>query len=241
MEPVIRISDVNFSFGGPAVLKDINIELQHGEFIGLVGPNGGGKSTLLQLILGQLKPTKGSIEVLGRSPLQGREGIGYCPQFISFSRQFPITAGELVMLGCLNSSLSVGGFAAGDREQARTAMRATDTEPLWKRGINQLSGGELQRVLIARALATNPKILILDESTANVDQHAGLEIFELLRSLNEDMTIIVVSHDIGFISSYVTRVACLNHSVEVHPVTEIDDEVLQRMYTGAIGMIDHAH
>ncbi len=241
MTPVIRIKDVSFSFGGPAVLRDINVDLLHGEFIGLVGPNGGGKSTLLKLILGLLEPTTGHIEVLGHSPSVGRAGIGYCPQFVSFSRQFPISAGELVMLGCLNSGLSLGGFGAKERTSARTAMQATDTEALWARPVGELSGGELQRVLIARALATEPKILILDESTANVDHHAGLEIFELLRSLNENMTIIVVSHDIGFISSYVTRVACLNHSVEVHPVTEINDEVLQRMYTGAIGMIDHAH
>jgi zinc transport system ATP-binding protein len=238
---VIAVNGVSFSYGGPLVLRNIELTIERGEFIGLVGPNGSGKSTLLELILGLLSPTRGSIQVCGTTPLQGRQRIGYCSQFASFSRDFPITVEEMVMLGGLTTGSLFGSFRTDERVAARTAMAATDVEKLGRRRLSELSGGELQRVMIARAMVGVPEILILDESTANVDHHAGEEIFDLLRSLQETMTIVVVSHDIGFISSYVDRVACLNQVLEVHAVAEIDQEVLARLYGGHVAMIDHAH
>lgn len=241
MSSAISVRGLSFSYGGPLVLQDIDLDVKPGEFIGLVGPNGSGKSTLLELILGLLSPTRGSIEVCGTSPLQGRSCIGYCSQFASFSRDFPITVEEMVMLGSLDAGSPLGGFRAAERAAADTAMTATDVAELGRRRLSSLSGGELQRVMIARALAGRPAVLILDESTANVDHHAGEEIFHLLRSLQENMTIIVVSHDIGFISSYVDRVACLNRVLEVHSVSEIDQDVLERLYGDHVAVIDHAH
>jgi len=223
------------------VLKDVDLEIETGEFIGVVGPNGGGKSTLLKLVMGLFEPIRGEVLVFGKVPALGREHIGYCSQFISFSRTFPITAEEVVMLGRLGGSGRFGGFNETDHATARKAMQLTDTEELAPRQLKTLSGGELQRVLIARALVSEPEILILDESTANVDHLAGVEIFKLLKKLNERMTVIVVSHDIGFISSYVNRVACLNRTLEIHPTAEINKEVLDRMYGAGISLIDHDH
>lgn len=241
MTPAVSISGLRFSYGGPAVLIDVELEIRAGEFIGVVGPNGGGKSTLLKILLGLLEPGKGRVEVFGKPPLAGREHIGYCPQFVSFSRSFPITAAELVMLGRLGKRPAFGGFSKLDRARAAEALEATDTRSLAQRRLLTLSGGELQRVLIARALVSQPDLLILDESTSNVDHVAGIDIFELLRKLNERVTIIVVSHDIGFISSYVSRVACLNRTLEIHPTADIDSDVLNRLYGAGVSMIDHHH
>jgi zinc transport system ATP-binding protein len=241
LSPAIRLRDVSFSYGGPPVLEHVDLEIAADEFTALVGPNGGGKSTLLRIVLGLLNPSAGTVEVFGRPPLEARHLIGYCPQFVSFSRSFPITAGEVVMLGRLGPAAAPGRFGARDLEAARAAMRSTDTEGLQERRLGTLSGGELQRVLIARALASRPRLLVLDESTANVDHRAGAEIFELLARLSEHMTILVVSHDIGFVSSYVGRVACLNRQLEIHPTAEIDSEVLNRMYGAGMSMIDHRH
>ncbi|MGE0387638.1 MAG: metal ABC transporter ATP-binding protein [Gammaproteobacteria bacterium] len=240
MTAAVQLDGVTFDYGGPPVLVDVTLEIRAGEFFGLIGPNGGGKSTLLKIILGLLEPSSGSVRVCGLPPREGRVRIGYCPQYISFPRGFPITVEEVVMLGRLGISRRPGGFGAGDRREAARALQATDTVRLAARTVGELSGGELQRVLIARALAAAPEILVLDESTANVDHHAGIEIFDLLKRLSERLTIIVVSHDIGFISPYVTRVGCLNRSLECHPIDALDSHVLDRLYESHAVPINHA-
>jgi zinc transport system ATP-binding protein len=241
MTAAIEIRGVSFSYSGPPVLSAVDCTIERGEFFGLIGPNGGGKSTLLKIVMGLLEPDAGTVTIAGKPAAAGRARIGYCPQHIAFPRRFPITALEVVMLGRIGIGASIGGFSGADRAAALAALAHTETQALGSRAIGELSGGELQRILIARALVADPEILILDESTANVDHHAGIEIFDLLQRLSPRLTIIVVSHDIGFISSYVGRVGCLNRTLECHPVAELDAAVLARLYEAHTKLIDHAH
>lgn len=237
--PVITVEDVSFSYGGPMVLEQVNLTVERGEFLGLVGPNGGGKSTLLKIVLGLLEPGAGRITVLGQKPVEARQAIGYVPQFATFPRYFPVSVEDTVLLGRLGKSRSIIGYGKADKEAARRAMVETEIEDLRKRPIDALSGGQVQRVLIARALASEPKILILDEPTSNIDMRAETDIFDLLKKLNTQMTIVVVSHDIGFISQYVSLIACLNRTLLCHSSSPITGKMIEQLYGAPVQMIRH--
>lgn len=244
MAAVIRIQDLWFSYNGSPVLEGITLDIERGEFLGLIGPNAGGKSTLLKLILGLLEPSRGSIEVLGTTPCKARKRLGYVPQHAAFARDFPISVEETVMLGRLGLTSRIGSFNRRDREHARAALAAVEIESLRQRSLYELSGGQLQRVLIARALACDPEVLLLDEPTANIDMRAEEDIFALLKGYNSRMTIIVVSHDIAFISTYVSRVACLNRKLVCHQTAELDGKLIDTLYGTPVHMIhhhDHGH
>lgn len=238
---VIAVDDVSFSFDGPVILDHVSLSVKKGEFLGIVGPNGGGKSTLLKLILGLLKPGHGRIRVLGKSPRKGRAMIGYVPQYAGFERNFPITVQQTVLLGRMGKSASLFGFNGHDTELANRALQETEIADLKDRLLNTLSGGQFQRVLIARALVSEPEILILDEPTANIDSRAEADIFDVLKQLNERITIIVVSHDIGFISEYVTTVACLNKTLVSHETASISGKTIEELYGVPVQLIQHRH
>jgi len=248
--PVIDIRALNFAYGSVPTLSGIDLQVADGEFLGIVGPNAGGKSTLLKLILGLLQPQSGSLQVLGRSPRAASRQLGYVPQYPSFPRDFPISVEQVVQLGRLGIKRQGGGrwhglwpgrVSGADREAARSALAEVEAEGIAKRQIGSLSGGQLQRVLLARALAGEPRILILDEPTANIDQRLEGEIFDLLRLLNQRMTILVVSHDVAFISRYVSRVACVNRTLVCHHTDEVDGAVIQELYGEDVRMIAHGH
>ena len=237
--PVITLEDVSFSYGGPLVLEHVNLSVERGEFLGLVGPNGGGKSTLLKIVLGLLEPGAGRVSVLGRRPAEARQSIGYVPQFATFPRHFPVSVEDTVLLGRLGKTRAILGYRKADKEVAQRVMAETEIADLCKRPIGTLSGGQVQRVLIARALASEPEILILDEPTSNIDMRAETDIFDLLKTLNARMTIVVVSHDIGFISQYVSLIACLNRTLLCHTSSPITGEVIERLYGAPVQMIHH--
>jgi len=239
MSAAIEFRNVSFGYEGVPVLDNVDLNIEKGEFLGIVGPNGGGKSTMLKLALGLLEPDHGQVTVMGRKPVQGRAMIGYVPQFAGFHRDFPITVEQAVRLGRLGLAPVVGGYRRADHEATRRAMHETRVFDLRRRTLEMLSGGELQRVLIARALVSNPDILLLDEPTANVDLRMEMDIFELLRDINRRATIVVVSHDIGFISRYVQRVACLNRTLICHTTAEITGEVIERLYGRPMRMVSH--
>lgn len=240
-ETIIKVDNVSFSFDGPVVLDHVSLDIMKGEFLGVVGPNAGGKSTLLKLILGLLEPDSGRITVLGKSPKRGRSAIGYVPQYASFERSFPITVEDAVLLGLMGKSRLIFGYSSADYQRARDSLRETEIEDLKDRLLHTLSGGQLQRVLIARALVSKPEILILDEPTSNIDSRVEEDIFDLLKKLNERSTILVVSHDIGFISEYVTRVACLNRTLVCHETAAISGKTIEELYGMPVHMIQHSH
>jgi zinc transport system ATP-binding protein len=240
---------MSYSYGSVPTLSGIDLQVAEGEFLGIVGPNAGGKSTLLKLILGLLQPQSGAVKVLGRTPSAASKLLGYVPQYPSFLRDFPITVEQVVQLGRLNQGQGAGRWQAlwpgrvsiVDRAAVRRALDEVEAGTIAKRQIGSLSGGQLQRVLLARALVGNPRILILDEPTANIDQRLEGEIFDLLKAINARMTILVVSHDVAFISHYVSRVACVNRTLICHRTEAVDSAVIQELYGKNVRMIAHGH
>ena len=237
MNTVIDMQGVGFAYGLQPVLQGIDLQVPKGEFLAVVGPNAGGKSTLLKVLLGQLQPQCGCVRVLGAAPRKARRAIGYVPQYPNFYRDFPISVGEVVALGALGHS----GTRCGMQTCIYRALQEVEAVDLADRPIGSLSGGQLQRVLLARGLVTEPEILILDEPTANIDQRAEWDIFERLKRLNRRMTLIVVSHDIAFISAYVDRVACLNRTLICHATSAIDSTVIHQLYGDHVHAVAHVH
>ncbi|WP_456379894.1 metal ABC transporter ATP-binding protein [Thiolapillus sp.] len=237
----IEIQELSFSYGKAPVLDHVSLEVPEREFLGIVGPNAGGKSTLLKIILGLLKPRHGKVRVLGTTPIRAQRNLGYVPQYPEFARDFPVTVEQVVLMGRLGQGRTIGGYSRKDRQISQRVMEETEILDLAQRRIGQLSGGQLQRTLVARALACEPRILLLDEPTANIDMRVENELFDLLKTLNQRMTILVVSHDIAFISGYVHRVACLNRTLICHRTENIDGQVIQQLYDGDVRMVAHKH
>ena len=230
---------VDYAFDATPALIDVSLRVNRGEFLALIGPNGGGKSTLLKLALGLLEPAAGRIEVLGTEPRLARARVGYVPQFAGFPRDFPVTAGEAVLHGRLGLGPWWRPLGAEDRQAAEQALRHAEAHGLARRSLAALSGGELQRVMIARALATDPLLLLLDEPTAHVDTRAEAGLFELLARLCRRMTIVIVSHDVGLVSRHVDRIACLNRRLVCHGTAPLDAETLQQLYGIPVRLVEH--
>jgi len=240
-EPVIEVQGATAGFGGHPVIEHVDFRVAAGEFVGIVGPNGGGKTTLLRVILGLMPLRAGRVRVFGEPPTRGRRRVGYVPQYPGFSRDFPVSVRQLVLTGRLGATGGWLRYRRADHAIAERALSEVAMAGLGQRPIAALSGGELQRALIARALATEPGILLLDEPTANIDPRVEHDFFELLRVLNRRITIIVVTHDIGFVSQYVGRVACLNRTLVHHGTEALTPAVVEQLYGHPVRLVDHQH
>ncbi len=238
-ETAVQIDHVFFAYDGSPTLEDITLSVPHGDFLGIVGPNGGGKSTLLRIILGLLHPTKGSIRIFGRSPEKVRHLLGYVPQHANLDATFPVSVMDVVLLGRLGKAPLLGGYGKMDKQKAEEAMEKVKIQDLRNRQFGTLSGGQKQRVLIARALVGQPALLLLDEPTASIDGRVEEDIYEFLKKLNEQVTIILVSHDLGFISTYVRHVACVNRRLACNPTGDITGDIVEACYSGPVHMIKH--
>jgi len=238
-EPVISIENVSFSYDGAAVLEDVDLEIAARDFACFVGPNGGGKTTLLKLILGLLTPTSGRVQVFGGPPEPARRRIGYMPQYAQVDPAFPVSVMDVVLMGRMGRAETVGPFRKPEREAAGKALAEVGLYDLRRRPFGALSGGQRQRTLIARALATDPEILLLDEPTASLDAVMEAELYELLRRLNERLTVVTVSHDLGFVSRFVKTVVCVKRCVVVHPTSEVTGQTIMEMYGGDVCMVRH--
>ena len=237
--PPIQLRDVSYSYGQTPVLESVNLRLDDGDFLGIIGPNAGGKTTLLKIVLGLLKPDSGTVSVFGRSPAENRGVIGYVPQYARFDASFPISVLDTVRMGRLG--ISRRERSRESRAAALAVLERVDLGGMAGEQIGQLSGGQLQRVLIARALASEPRILLLDEPTASVDTRIGRSVYELLERLSEQMTIVLVSHDIGVISRYVKTIACLNVRLHYHHSRELTDEMVEVAYGCPVDLVAHGH
>jgi zinc transport system ATP-binding protein len=240
VEPVIVVKDLSFAYARELVLEDASFSITRGDFVCIVGPNGGGKTTLLRLLLGLLTPARGSIRVLDKPPAEARQQIGYMPQRTQLDPLFPVRVMDVVLMGRL-SNWHVGPFGRGNRRVAAQALDEVGLSDLVRRPFADLSGGQRQRVLIARALACRPQILLLDEPTANLDPLVQDEMTDLLRRLNERMTVVLVSHDVGFVARHVRTVVCVNRHVEVHVAKEVTGEAIRELYGHDVSMVHHRH
>ena len=238
--PLIECDRLSVSLGGMIVLDDVTLSVYDGDFIGIVGPNGGGKTTLLRVILGLEKPSEGSVKVFGGSPGSFPGRIGYVPQRLFFDRDFPISIRELVLMGRLSNKKMVQHYNKIDREKADEAICTAGLERLAERRIGDLSGGELQRALIARALAGDPELLLLDEPTASIDPQMKTTIYDLMEHLKEKLTIVLVTHDTWTISRYVTRIASLNVTLQLYESgISPDSENLSALYHYPVNPVVH--
>lgn len=239
MNTVVSIKDLWICREGQIVLEDINLEIYEGDFLGLIGPNGGGKSTLLMAILGLLKPDRGELKVFGRNPASARGDIGYMPQKTTIDRSFPVNALEVVLMGRYSKAGFMRRYRKEDRQAAIRALEAVDMADRAGKEIGALSGGEQQRILVARSLVSQPKLLLLDEPASGIDATQQTEFYELLRRLNKNMTMVLVSHDLTAVSSYIGKIACLNQRLYYHGTKELPAEDMERAYGCPIEMIAH--
>lgn len=240
MSLALEISNLSVYYGEDCALEKISLNVQEHEFLGIIGPNGGGKTTLLKAILGLVQPQTGTIRIFGQSGEKGRRQIGYVPQFSRFDRRFPISVEEVVLMGRLaRRSPWFVRFADQDRILVESLLARLEIADLKHRQIGQLSGGQLQRVLIARALAVDPRILILDEPTASVDSASKTRIYEILKELNKEMTILIVTHDLSAVSSNIDKIACLNQQLFYHGRTELEAGLVEKVYGCPVDLIAH--
>lgn len=236
---LVQLENVWVHYDGTPVLEGVNLTVVEGDFLGIIGPNGGGKTTLLKVILGLVVPSRGKVSVLGKAPPKSRNNIGYIPQYSLFDHDFPISVWDVVLMGRYGRAGLLRRYGRQDKDTAESALKTVGMLGYKDRQIGKLSGGEQQRVFIARALVAEPKLLLLDEPTASVDPAMQTEFYELLAKLKQQMAIVLVSHDISAVSIYVDEIACLNHQMFYHGSKEIAPEVLETTYKCPIQMIAH--
>lgn len=213
MSTIIELQHLNFSYAHADVLRNVSFQVLSGEFIGIIGPNGGGKTTLLKLLMGFLKPNSGKLEIFGVPPTQALQQIAYVPQGLHFDRQFPISVFELVLSGRLSKLPWYGVYSEEDRKAAEDALEQVGMLELRDKPFGSLSGGQAQRALIARALVSEPKLLLLDEPTASIDSQAQALIYSILKNLRGSMTIMMVTHDLKAAIELVEKVLCVQGGV----------------------------
>ena len=215
-QPIIEFKEVSFSYPGAPVLDRVSFQVNRGEFVGMIGPNGGGKTTLLKLILGFLRPSSGSIRIFNEiknDPSHYSQRLAYVPQSNRFDRDFPISVEEVVLSGLVSRLPWYGRFHAQEKEAVNEVLELLGLSHLSRNPFGTLSGGQAQRVLIARALVSKPQLLLLDEPTASVDIQAESDIYALLSQLKGKMTILMVTHDLRAAIDQVERVLCIQGGV----------------------------
>lgn len=242
MAYAVELNNVSVKYGNLEALKDVTLKVEEGSFLGIIGPNGGGKTTLLKVILGLVEPQEGDVKIFGTALDQAVDQIGYVPQISNFDRNFPISVLDVVLMARLGGKFSFfHQYKKEDLKKADEILKDLNLIHLKDRQIGKLSGGQLQRVLIARGLAVEPKILLLDEPTANVDASSTSQIYELLNKLNKDKTIIVVTHDMAAVSSYFDSLACLNEKLYHHGDKLLDQETTEQVFGCPVDLIAHGH
>lgn len=239
-EALIVCDRLCVELGGSKVLDGLSLSVHEGDFLAVLGPNGGGKTTLLKVMLGLVKPSSGSVTVFGKEPGHAAGRLGYVPQRLDFDRSFPISAMEVVLMGRLSRKKLFQRYGREDRRKALEALETTGLAALARRRIGALSGGELQRVLIARALSGEPELLLLDEPTASVDPEMKTTIYDLLDQLRKQHTIVLVTHDTGTIGRHVSRIACLNCTLDMRePGSTLSRAALDDLYGFPVDVVEH--
>lgn len=235
MAEILEIRDASAGYSGDLVLRNVNLTINDLDYIGVIGPNGGGKTTLVKLILGLIKPMQGNVIFHN---LDNPNLIGYLPQVSQIDKRFPITVLDVVLSGLMSVKGRFGSYRQSDKELAMVILEIMGIQKLSKRSIGELSGGQMQRVYLGRAIIAGPRLLILDEPNTFVDNKFEHDLYELLSELNKKMAILMVSHDVGTITSYVKTIACVNRNLHYHPSNIITQSQLAA-YNCPIQLITH--
>jgi zinc transport system ATP-binding protein len=234
---IVDINNVSLYLKGVPVLEDVTFSVQQNDFLAIIGPNGGGKTTLLKVILGLVKPDKGDVTVFGKSPKDERKFIGYVPQHTFFDLNFPINVFDVVLIGRYNGAFR--HYSREDKEAVLNALKIVGMLEFRDRQIGRLSGGQIQRVFIARAIVREPKLLLLDEPMASIDPEMQKSFYKLLLEFKKKMAIVLVTHDIGVVSTHVEKIACLNRRLFYHGPVEEGLKKLEDVYECPIELIAH--
>jgi len=235
---MIEIRNLSAGYDGKEVLNGINLTIHEHDFLGIIGPNGGGKTTLIRCILGLLKPTKGEIVYADDNLIRQ---IGYLPQYNSIDRRFPISVEQVVLSGLLGGRSLSKPYTAAEREQARQTIAQMGLEGLEKQAIGSLSGGQLQRTMLGRALISRPRLLILDEPGTYLDRQSTHRLYQLLEEVAHECAIVLVSHDVGTVLRQVRNVACVDGTLHYHAAAEVDTHWLEAHLHCPIEMVGHGH
>ena len=243
MTPIIEIKDLSAGYDGRTVLRNVNLTVYDRDFLGIIGPNGGGKTTLIKCILGLLRPIIGEIiyhaDSSRYSHSSSQNTMGYLPQYNSIDRKFPITVEEVILSGLSSKKSLISRFTTEHREKARQVIARMGLEGFEERAIGALSGGQLQRALLGRAIISDPQVVILDEPSTYIDKRFEARLYQLLAEINKDCAIILVSHDIGTVLQQVKSIACVNETLDYHPDTGISGEWLERNFNCPIELLGH--
>jgi zinc transport system ATP-binding protein len=234
---IVSLKNVWVYFDETLVLQNVNLSINQNDFLGIIGPNGGGKTTLLKVILGLIKPAKGEVRVFGKNPQEERKLIGYVPQYIFFDLIFPLNVFDTVLMGRYKGLFKK--YSKKDRKATLNALKTLKMLEFKDRQIGKLSGGQLQRVFVARAIVREPELLLLDEPAAGIDPEMQESFYRLLLELKKKMTIVLVTHDIGAISTYVDKIACLNRRLFYHGSKEKALDELKKTYQCPVELIAH--
>ncbi len=237
IDNAVEMQNISLNFNKQPILQDINLSIRLNDFLAIIGPNGGGKSTLLKIILGLLKADQGTLSVFGNKPGNPHNPIGYLPQHVSFDPDFPINVFDTVLSGRYHGLLK--NYNVEDREKVFTALEEVGMTEMVDRQMSRLSGGQKQRVFIARAIVREPKLLLLDEPMASIDPEMQNSFYKLLSKLRDRMAIVLVSHDVGAVSTHVDSIACLNQKLYYHGPVEESAEGLEEVYKCPIDIISH--
>jgi zinc transport system ATP-binding protein len=238
MGKILELNSVFAGYNDDVVLNNVSFEIFDDDFIGIIGPNGGGKTTLLNVILGLIKPFQGSVTFYDDIRTERNNKVGYLPQLNKIDSKFPITVKEVVLSGLIYGSICIGRYTKAEKKRADETLKRLGIYNLAKITIGELSGGQVQKVLLARAIISSPRLLILDEPNTFVDNQFEGELYEILKELNEEMAIVIVSHDVGTISSYIKTIACVNKDLHYHKSNKISEEQLAT-YNCPIKLITH--
>lgn len=239
MNPIIQINGLCAGYDGKTVLNQVNLAVYEKDFLGIIGPNGGGKTTLIKCILGLHHPLQGHIRFYKNGEEVSEITMGYLPQYNSIDKKFPISVYEVVLSGLSKQKSLFRRYSKEQHEQARQMIVRMGLEGLEERSIGSLSGGQLQRALLGRALVSNPEVVILDEPNTYIDKRFEAKLYSLLEEINQERAIILVSHDIGTVLKNVKTIACVNETVHYHPHTEVPTEWLEEHFGCPIEMLGH--
>ena len=236
MNKIVELSSLVAGYNEEVILNDVNLVIRENDFLGIIGPNGGGKTTLLKVMMGLIRPFAG--EVILHQGNTHRGFFGYLPQVNQIDKKFPITVMDVVLSGLMHEGSRLGRFSREDRNKAEALLERSGMHIMKNAILGELSGGQMQRVLLARAIISSPQLLVLDEPDTFVDNNFENDLYNFLKELNSEMAIMMVSHDLGMISSYVKTIACVNRGLHYHATNQITDEVLAS-YNCPIDLIAH--